>query len=359
MGQRKIAGLINRNGIWHIDKQVFGKRIRESTGTGDRAQAEAFLAYKIEESRQATVYGVRPKRDFRLAAAKFLTENTHKASISKDALLIRQLDSYIGDLELDTIHMGTMDAFIKARRKDGVKTRTINHGLKVVRRILNLAAYEWIDENGLSWLLSAPRIKMLPENDLRKPYPLSWEEQERLFAKLPLHIRRMALFAVNTGCRDAEICALRWEWEVNVPELQNRSVFMIPAERVKNREERLVILNDIATNVVDSVRGIHPEYVFSFRQRGLRNILNTGWKKARVEADLKHVRVHDLKHTFGRRLRAAGVSFEDRQDLLGHKSGRITTHYSAAELQNLFDAANKVCINKGNTPVLTLLKRSK
>jgi hypothetical protein len=26
-----------------------------------------------------------------------------------------------------------------------------------------------------------------------------------------------------------------------------------------------------------------------------------------------------MKHTFGRRLRAAGVSFEDRQDLLGHK----------------------------------------
>ncbi len=55
------------------------------------------------------------------------------------------------------------------------------------------------------------------------------------------------------------------------------------------------------------------------------------------------VRVHDLKHTFGRRLRAAGVSFEDRQDLMGHKSNRITTHYSAPELKNLINAANKVC----------------
>ncbi len=55
------------------------------------------------------------------------------------------------------------------------------------------------------------------------------------------------------------------------------------------------------------------------------------------------MRVHDLKHTYGRRLRSAGVSFEDRQDLLGHKSGRITTHYSAAELKNLIEAANKVC----------------
>ena len=36
------------------------------------------------------------------------------------------------------------------------------------------------------------------------------------------------------------------------------------------------------------------------------------------------VRVHDLKHTFGRRLRAAGVSFEDRQDLLAETGGENT-----------------------------------
>src|SRR5258708_5230980 len=57
----------------------------------------------------------------------------------------------------------------------------------------------------------------------------------------------------------------------------------------------------------------------------------------------RNVRVHDLKHTYGRRLRAAGVSFEDRQDLLGHRSGRITTHYSRAELTNLIEASEKVC----------------
>ena len=53
------------------------------------------------------------------------------------------------------------------------------------------------------------------------------------------------------------------------------------------------------------------------------------------------MRVHDLKHTFGLRLRAAGVGFEDRQELLGQKSGRITTHCSAPELANLIVAANK------------------
>ena len=53
--------------------------------------------------------------------------------------------------------------------------------------------------------------------------------------------------------------------------------------------------------------------------------------------------MHDLRHTFGHRLRAAGVSLEDRQDLLGHKSARITTHYSAPDLIRLLDAVNMLC----------------
>jgi hypothetical protein len=52
------------------------------------------------------------------------------------------------------------------------------------------------------------------------------------------------------------------------------------------------------------------------------------------------------------------MNYEDRQDLLGHKSGRITTHYSAAELQNLIEAANRVCEqNSRKSPALVLLKQ--
>jgi integrase len=136
---------------------------------------------------------------------------------------------------------------------------------------------------------------------------------------------QMALFAVNTGCRDQEVCDLRWEWEVAVPQLDTM-VFIIPSGRVKNGNERLVVLNRIARSVVDARRGTHPANVFTYDGRPIRRMLTSGWIRARRKAGLTHVRVHDLKHTFGRRLRAAGVSFEDRQDLLGHRSGRITTH---------------------------------
>ena len=112
-----------------------------------------------------------------------------------------------------------------------------------------------------------------------------------------------------------------------MPELDT-SVFLAPAERVKNGEERLVILNSVARSVVESQRGRHPEYVFTCHGRRQQKMNNLAWREARKRVGLPQVRVHDLKHTFDRRLRAAGVSFEDRQDLLGHKSGRITSHYS-------------------------------
>jgi integrase len=112
-----------------------------------------------------------------------------------------------------------------------------------------------------------------------------------------------------------------------------------------------------AASVAEARRGKHETHVFSFRGKPVAHMLNSVWKRAREKADLRQVRVHDLKHTFGRRLRAAGVSFEDRQDLLGHRSGRITTHYSSAELSRLLEAANSLSEKGSNKPELVVLRR--
>ena len=364
MGRKRTAGLYKRGGVWHIDKQVRGCRLCESTGESSLTKAEEYLAKKVEEIRQQAIYGVRPKRTFRQAATEHLNRCEDKASIAEDAMHLQLLDPYIGGLALDQVHMGTLNSFIVARQKArirnpdrGVKNRTINYSLQVVRRILHLAAHDWRDQSGLTWLAVAPKIRFLPESDRRKPYPMSWEEQSRLLRELPPHLQRMALFRVNSGCREAEVCGLRWDWEVRVPELDT-IVFLIPEAQVKNREERLVVLNRIARSVIDEQRGQHAKFVFTYHGCAIQRMNGNAWRQARKRAELPEVRVHDLKHTFGRRLRAAGVSFEDRQDLLGHKSGRITTHYSAAELHNLIEAANRVSDeNSRKSPALTILNR--
>jgi integrase len=356
MGRKKVAGLINRQGTWHIDKVIRGRRLCESTGESDLGKAEEYLARRIEQIRQAEVFGVRPKRTWRQAATKYLNEAT-KGTLREDARHLKHLDPFIGSLTLEAVHMGSLAPFIDFRKKKGRSKRTINYALQTVRHILNLAAGEWMDEFGMTWLAHAPKIKLLREDDKKEPYPLSWEEQNRLFNELPPYLLNMALFAVNTGCRDQEICNLQWEWEVPVPGL-NTSIFIIPAHRVKNRRDRLVVLNQTAKAVIEKVRGAHEEYVFSYKGKPLKKMCRRAWRKARETAGLPGVRVHDLKHSFGSRLRCAGVSFEDRQDLLGHKSSKVTTHYSQPSLEKLIFAANKVCEDQSRkSPALVIIKK--
>jgi integrase len=96
----------------------------------------------------------------------------------------------------------------------------------------------------------------------------------------------------------------------------------------------------------DAQRGLHQEFVFVASKgkpcKPIRYMNNTARQNARKTAGLLQVRVHDLKHTFGRRLRTAGVPLETRKVLLGHKTGDITSHYSAPELAELIRAANAV-----------------
>ncbi len=92
------------------------------------------------------------------------------------------------------------------------------------------------------------------------------------------------------------------EWEVPVPELET-SVFLVPGDKVKNTEERLVVLNRIARSVIDSVRGMHPQYVFVHKPIRLRahdreagvelkpieRMNNTAWRNARAGAARRRV----------------------------------------------------------------------
>jgi integrase len=357
MGRKRVPGLIMRAGIWHIDKRLFGRRVCQSTGTAQLQEAERMLARVMEEARQTQIYGVRPSRTFEQAAAKFVLENQRKRSIRDDVNRLKGLMPWIGSAALDKLHRGSLQPWVEGMLKRGAAIGTVNHYLQIVRRILNLAASEWTDEHGLTWLFAAPKIKLMANYNKRPPYPLSWEEQSRLFQELPDYSAQMALFAVNTGCRDQEVCQLRWEWEVEIPQLRT-FVFIIPRTRVKNGEERLVVLNRMARSVVNARRGMHPDWVFAHNDRALTTMLNRSWRAARAKANLSNVRVHDLKHTYGRRLRAAGVSFEDRQDLLGHRSGRITTHYSAAELTRLIEAAESVVERDEQRSELVVLRGS-
>ena len=56
-------------------------------------------------------------------------------------------------------------------------------------------------------------------------------------------------------------------------------------------------------------------------------------------------------------LRAAGVPLETRKVLLGHKTGDITSHYSAPELAELIRAANAVLKAQESTLLRVVTKQ--
>ena len=188
-----------------------------------------------------------------------------------------------------------------------------------------------------------------------------------MLAELPPYLANMALFAVNTGLREQGLCWLRWDWEVQLPELKT-SVFVVPGRPIpykdgtwpgeKNKEDQLVVLNSISRSVIKKQRGNGSPYVFDYKGNRVTRMHNTAWKsawrRAGLPADAQYCRgPHNLKHTFGRRLRAVGIPLETRKVLLHHTTGDITIHYSPADIKELIDAVEKL----SDMRPVTLLKR--
>jgi site-specific recombinase XerC len=148
MGNHRTSGLTKRGGIWHIDKP-------------------------------------RELRSFRSAATKYLLDYKHKKRVKDDALQLKQLDPFIGCLELKQVHMGSLQDFIAKRRQDGVKTKTLNMALAVVRRVLNLASSEWMDRQGKTWLEAAPKIKLFPSKMHGRPIRSNARNRRSCFKSYP------------------------------------------------------------------------------------------------------------------------------------------------------------------------------
>ncbi len=378
-----MPGLKKRGEIWHIDKRskhFSGGQLRCSTRTSSYEEAEALLIHKLNEARKAKEFGIRPKHNLEEAAVKYVLDNQHLDSIEDIGMHLMQVIGAIGNPNIDEVNNAKLSPFVKHEKERGIKDKSINNALGAVRALLNAAANDWYDDNGLTWLAQAPKIKMLKVKDSSKPYPLSWEEQAKLFKELPDHLAEMSLFKVNCGNRESNVCRLKWEWEVKVPELDT-SVFIIPKHLVKNDEERLTILNRIARSIISKRRQHRPakhldkckihnggecncaySYVFTYKGLAVNNMRTNAWVKAweragLTQSDMYVKGVHNLRHTFARRLRAAGVNFETRQALLGHTNGNVTTDYSAAEIEELINAVELLCgDNQESQPTLTVLK---
>jgi integrase len=279
------------------------------------------------------------RRNFADAADKYL-----KAYEGKDkrrvAYAIKWLIPYLGDVVLMDVNDEALEQF-KHDRLNGLgafekksSSGTVNYELGLVSTILNAACREW------EWIPRTLKLKRV-KGPRRQPYPLTWDQQDALFAELPVSWREgVILFGFNTGAREQEILGLRWEDEVQIPELST-SVFVL--NDTKNNESRALILNSLARLAVERQRDNDSEYVFpssSNRSKGERmNTLwdtwDAAWKAAGLPSDQWTRRgPHNMRHTFLHRLRVAGVSEEDRGALAGHGT-TLEQDYAMPEIEKL------------------------
>ena len=303
--------------------------------------------------------------------------NNFKATLETDEHHINQLRPIIGTTPYNEIFRGydgkgvptKLEAFLLKRGKQGLSLRTLNGAVEIINLIGNFASTQWRKRNGEPVLPFYNRVHKISKRQAKaltiKPPaqhpPMSWEEQVILFNEFNDRLRDLALFAVNTGLREREICHLRWEWEQFDPESGIR-FFMIPREEQKNWEHRIVILNSIAEAIVLKNRGIHSRYVFSYNGERFEKINATSFKQARIRAakkksDIRKICVHSFRVTFSTRLRAALVPEEDRKELMGHVSNRsMTTYYSLPDLSRLKAYVDR--ITKPTVNTITLKRRA-
>ena len=100
------SGIHRRQGsrFWWIDVALpDGQRLRRSTKTEDRKEAQALLHKLKLEAYRGALFGIKPKRSWQEAVVRYLAVKANLRSIEDTRRICRQLDPYFGRLSLDQI----------------------------------------------------------------------------------------------------------------------------------------------------------------------------------------------------------------------------------------------------------------
>jgi integrase len=151
--------------------------------------------------------------------------------------------------------------------------------------------------------------------------------------------RVLYLTAAMTGLRQGELLGLRWrdvDWlsgRLRVRQSFVRGEFATPKSQPSFRS---VPLADRVSAALDghhkrSLYGRDDDLVFAHPHlvRPLdRSRLLKRFKAAAGRAGVRDVRFHDLRHTFGTRVAAAGVPIRTLQEWMGHRDFKTTLIYA-------------------------------
>ncbi|KZY96925.1 integrase, partial [Oleiphilus sp. HI0072] len=261
--------------------------------------------------------GDKPRRTWKEAVVRWLTENQHKKSLASDKRRLKMLHHWLSEKCLDEIDRELVDTIkferagqnkLNAHGQDTGQLVThaeVNRMLALLRSILKAACDDW------EWLDRIPKVKLFKEEGKRIRW-ISYEEAAKLLRHLPDHLRAMARFSLATGLREQNVLGLKWE-QVDL----SRRVAWIYNDEVKNGKSLAVPLNQEALQVLREERFKNSTYVFTYKGERILRANNSAWRRALKNAGIDDFRWHDLRHTWASWHVQNGTSLNVLQELGG------------------------------------------
>jgi integrase len=332
-----------RVGTTQVKRRVGLKRIPSTREGLTRTQAESELR-RLMGTMSAVVRAgdrVTVEEVGRLLVTRRRAQGRKKATLESYESVIRvHLSPFFAGRTLDKIGRRELEAFIAEMHRAGRSPKTTLNSLGVLHSIFELARREgWVVANPCT-LIDKPRV------DTANPdiHFLDLDELEALLRAVPEDVlgrveRRMYLMATMTGMRQGELLALRWrdiDWtaqRVRVRRSFVRGEFGTPKSK---RSSRSVPLADRVAGELDLLHRETPwrgddDLVFAHPLTGKpidRSKLLKRFKDALRAGEVREVRFHDLRHTFGTHMAAQGVPMRALQEMMGHRDFKTTLIYA-------------------------------
>ncbi len=300
--------LYKRGHVWWAYYYVDGVRYQESTGTRNRRLAEQVLQ-KLKDAatvQQHALPTLDPSMTFGALAARFIA----KAGPTPYHLgRLKNLVPFFAEVPIGHLTKGLVSEYRQRRMASGkIVDATVNRDVAVLRHLM----YWAVDEGFLS---ASPLSRLkLPRERRPQRAVLRIDEEHQLLAAAAPHLHDLIIVALDTGMRRGEILQQRWD-HVEL----DRQLLRVTRSKTIEGEGREIPLTTRVRRIFEA-RASRTGVVFQYQDRPIRRI-KTAWRSALKKAAIRHVRFHDLRHTFNTRMLEAGVLQEVRKALMGHVSG--------------------------------------
>ena len=258
-----------------------------------------------------------------------------KPSTQKTHALYRQnyLQSAFTGMFLDEIEEGHVQEWFN-RVTDTGGPGAANRSCEILRAMMNKAE-EW----GVKPEGSNPCASIRMNKRRKCERFLSDQEFERLGKALdkrrtgyPLHCAVLHLLML-TGCRKSEITGLAWS------EVKGRRLLLTDSKT----GPRTVWLGDAAWTILQCLprSRAHPEVFWNPKTRRPIDI-DFFWREVREEAQLRDVRLHDLRHSFASHAAARSETLPMIGKLLGHRHVTTTARYAHLDDGHVIEAGQRI-----------------